>query len=359
VTGSVSEVHIVVPEGIDDPARPSGGNVYDRRICAGLAALGWSVQVHALPGCWPRPDSTARAALAGILAGLPERAIAVLDGLVASAVPDVLLPEADRLRLVVLMHLPLGETDPAARGPERSTLSTATALLTTSEWTRQRLVQLYGVPARRIEVAEPGVEPAGLAPGTIGGGELLCVAAVTPPKGHDVLLTALADLTDLTWRCVLAGSLDVAPRFVDRLRSQAGEAGIADRVIFVGPCPSRQLDEAYAGADLVVLASRVESYGMVVTEALARGLPVVATAVGGVPEALGWAPTEAMPGVLVPVGDPLALAAALRGWLTDPEQRRSLGEAARARRPTLSGWLHTVRRVSEVLTHLGDRDRTR
>jgi glycosyltransferase involved in cell wall biosynthesis len=355
----VSEVHVVVPGGIEDPGRPSGGNVYDRRICAGLAALGWSVHVHALPGCWPRPDTTARAALAGILAGLPEQAIALLDGLVASAVPEVLLPEAGRLRLVVLVHLPLGETDPDARGPERSALSTAAALVTTSEWTRQRLVDLYGVPARRIEVAEPGVEPADLAPGTIGGGQLLCVAAVTPPKGHDLLLTALADLTDLPWRCVLAGSLNVDPRFVDRLRAQAGKAGIADRVWFVGPCPTRQLEVAYAGADLLVLASRVESYGMVVTEAVARGLPVVATAVGGVPEALGWAAREAMPGVLVPPGDPLALAAALRRWLTDPEHRRRLGEAARARRPTLSGWPHTARRVSEVLTHLEDPVRTR
>ena len=80
----MTTVHVVVPDTVDDPARPSGGNTYDRRICAGLAALGWSVHVHAVPGRWPRPDTHARAVLAEILARLPDGSIALLDGLVAS-----------------------------------------------------------------------------------------------------------------------------------------------------------------------------------------------------------------------------------------------------------------------------------
>src|SRR6266511_3741505 len=81
-------VHVVLPNDIDDPATPSGGNTYDRRICQGLAAWGWSVREHAVPGPWPRPTVTERAGLARVLFAVPDNAVVLLDGLVASAVPD-------------------------------------------------------------------------------------------------------------------------------------------------------------------------------------------------------------------------------------------------------------------------------
>jgi glycosyltransferase involved in cell wall biosynthesis len=120
-------------------------------------------------------------------------------------------------------------------------------------------------------------------------------------------------------------------------------------VRFVGTRTGAALDAAYADADLLVLPSRAETYGMVVTEALARGIPVLATAVDGVPEALGAAPDGSRPGMLVPPGDAEALAVALRRWLTDPGWRARLRESARGRRDTLRGWDDTVRRLSEVL----------
>ena len=103
----MTAVHVVVPEGIDDPGRPSGGNAYDRRVCDGLAGLGWAVHVHAVPGSWPRPDPTALAALAAAVGRIPDGAVVLLDGLVASTAPDVLVPQASRLRLVALVHLSL------------------------------------------------------------------------------------------------------------------------------------------------------------------------------------------------------------------------------------------------------------
>jgi hypothetical protein len=102
-------VHIVLPGGVDDPATPSGGNTYDRRICRDLPAAGWQVHEHAVAGAWPQPGAAARAELAGILAELPDGAVVLLDGLVACAVPYIVVPEARRLRLAVLVHLPLGE----------------------------------------------------------------------------------------------------------------------------------------------------------------------------------------------------------------------------------------------------------
>ena len=103
-----AEVHVIVPEGIDDPARPSGGNTYDRRVCHGLTALGWSVREHAVPGAWPRPSADGHAALAHAVQRIPDGAVLLLDGLIASAAPEALVPHAPRLRQVVLVHMPLG-----------------------------------------------------------------------------------------------------------------------------------------------------------------------------------------------------------------------------------------------------------
>jgi glycosyltransferase involved in cell wall biosynthesis len=91
---------------------------------------------------------------------------------------------------------------------------------------------------------------------------------------------------------------------------------------------------------------------MVVTEALARGLPVVATDVGGLPQALGRAPDGSLPGLLVPAEDQDRLAGALRSWLTDAGMRERLRRAARARRGTLSGWATTAAEMARVLTRV-------
>ena len=217
----MTAVHVVVPEGIDDPARPSGGNTYDRRVCDGLLSLGWSVHEHPVPGYWPRPDAASFAALAGTLERIPKGAVVLLDGLVASTAPEVLVRHARRLRLVVLVHMPLGHR-PAdhevgdARTRERAVLSAASAVVTTSAWTQRRLVELYGLPADRVHVAEPAVDAADLAPPSAAGEALLCVAAVTFDKGHDVLLDALVAISDLSWHCVCVGSLERDPAFARR-----------------------------------------------------------------------------------------------------------------------------------------------
>ncbi|HZY27798.1 MAG TPA: hypothetical protein VFE49_06015, partial [Jiangellaceae bacterium] len=207
----MTAVHFVIPDGIDDRARASGGNAYDRHLCRGLTSIGWSVHEHAVPGCWPRPDAASFAALDAVVQRIPDEAVVLLDGLVASTAPDVLLPQARRLRLVVLVHMPLGHR-PAddgaddARMRERAVLLVAAAVVTTSAWSRCRLLELYPLSADRVHVAEPGVNAADLAAGTAAGEALLCVAAVTSDKGHDVLLDALAIITDLSWHCVCVGS---------------------------------------------------------------------------------------------------------------------------------------------------------
>jgi glycosyltransferase involved in cell wall biosynthesis len=340
----VREVHVLVPDGIDDPRRPSGGNVYDRRVCDGLVALGWSVHEHAVAGQWPLPDAAARLAVGAALARVPNGGLVLVDGLLASVVPEVLEPEADRLRIVVLLHMPRDE----AR--EVAALSAASGIVATSDWTRRWLLDHYPLPEDRVYVVRPGVDVADLASGSLSGGRLLCVGAITPAKGSDLLLEALATVDDPAWRCVFVGSLHLDVEFVDGLRRQAKDRGVADRVCFTGPLMGAELERAYAEADALVLASQAETYGMVVTEALARGLPVVATKVGGVPEALGHAADGSRPGLLVAPGDPHALAQALRRWLGDPVERARLRVAARSRRLTLSDWVQTSRELSAVLS---------
>jgi glycosyltransferase involved in cell wall biosynthesis len=345
----VTAVHVVVPDGIDDPARPSGGNGYDRQVCSALEESGWPVHIHAVPGSWPRPDAAAYAALARVVQRIPDGALALLDGLVASTAAELLVPQANRLHLVALVHMPLGTADSDARMREGAVLSAAASVVTTSAWSRRTLLELYSLPGDRVHVAEPGVDAAPLARGTTTGGALLCVAAVIPGKGHDVLLDALATLTDLSWDCLCVGSMDRDPAYAESLRRRVLADGLGDRVRFAGPLIGADLDRSYVSADLLVLSSHAETYGMVVTEALARGLPVVATDVGGVGEALGHGTGGIRPGLLVPPDDPAALAAAVRTWLGDAQVRRAWRGAARERRAALSGWASTTSVLAGVL----------
>jgi glycosyltransferase involved in cell wall biosynthesis len=349
----VTVVHVVVPTGIDDPGRPSGGNTYDRRACRELISLGWSVHEHTVPGSWPRPDPPSLAALADVMKRIPDDSVVMLDGLVASPAPEVLVAHAHRLRLVVLVHMSLGhgtaDDGAVARTLEGAALSVAAAIVTTSDWTRRTLLDLYALPDERLHVVEPGVDPAPLATGTGGGGALLCVAAVCLHKGHDVLVDGLETVTDLPWHCVCVGSLDRDPEFAADVRRRCLDAGLGDRVCFAGPRTGSDLDRSYAAADLVVLASRAEAYGMVLTEALSRGLPVVAAEVGGTAQAVGHGADGTRPGLLVPPEDAAALGAALRSWLSDPALRGRLRRAASERRESLSSWSNTASRLAAVL----------
>ncbi len=349
-------VHAVVPDGIDDPARPSGGNRYDWMVLRGLAGRGWDVRLHEVAGAWPWADAAAAEELRHTLAAIPDGALVLIDGLLASPTPAVLVPAADRLRLAVLAHMSFGESPPGHEVPdaaarEQAALCAAGAVITTSRWTRDRLLARYPLAPGAVRVAEPGADRGPLAPGTADGGALLSVAAVTAHKGSDVLVTALSELADLEWRATWVGTLDREPEFAARVQRQAGIGCVGDRLLLAGPRTGPALGASYARADVLVHPSRGESYGMVVAEALAHGLPVIASDVGGIREALGTTPDGAMPGLLVRP-DPDSLVEALRRWLTEPELRAQLRAAAAQRRHTLPPWSQTASRVAEVLDGL-------
>ncbi|MEY9484939.1 glycosyltransferase involved in cell wall biosynthesis [Streptomyces calvus] len=361
---SLRSVHFVMPGGVDDPSAPSGGNAYDRRLCLDLPGFGWQVHRHPVPGAWPRPDTGARTELARTLRELPDGAAVLLDGLVACGVPDTVVPEAERLRMAVLVHLPLGDEtglDPAVAteldARERAVLRAVPAVVATSDWAARRLVAHHGLAPERVHAAAPGSDIAPLAPGTDGVSRLLCVAAVTPRKGQHRLVQALASVADLPWSCALVGSLGQDPGYVARLRDLIRDHGLRDRLELAGPQTGAALDAHFAAADLMVLTSYAETYGMVVTEALARGIPVLATDVGGLPEAVGRAPDGGVPGILVPPDDPAAIAAGLRRWFGEADERRRLKAAARGRRAALGGWASTAQGLAAVLRGLSTEPR--
>ena len=337
-------VHFLVPEGIDDPARVSGGNVFDRRLSAGLSASGWVVRLVEV-----EVGSAERTAAA--LADVPDGEIVLVDGLVAGRAPAAIEGSAVRLRIVVLAHMfsaAFPGADPGVIDGEQRALRAAAGAIVTSAWTRSELVGRELIPLERITVARPGADRAEAAAGTRGGRALLCVGVVAAHKGQDILIEALAGLRARpTWRCTIVGSSAIDPAFAGRLAAQAEDLGIADRITMTGVLGEGDLDAAYRAADLLVAPSRTESYGMAIADALGRGIPVVASRVGGIPSTV--APGRSS--VLVPPA-PWALGRALDRWMTDPALRSRLkGEALRGR-TALPRWSDTVARVAESLAAL-------
>ena len=321
-------MHFVLPADVGDPGSPSGGNVYDLRVSAGLNRL-------TVAGDWPRPHDTS--ALEQTLADIPDGDVVLLDGLVACGLPEVVVPHARRLELAVLVHLPLADEtglDPATaaflNGKEGQVLRAASAVIATSPTAARDIRARHGLD--HVHVVLPGTDPAPLAQGTDGVHHLLCVASITPRKGHDLLVRALRRI-DHDWRLTCVGPHRPFLRELPR----------DDRVSFPGPLAGQSLTSAYVNADLFVLASRAETYGMVVTEALAHGLPVIASAV---PDALGDG------GLLIPAGDETAVEAALTRWFQDQHFRSELRRRALARRAVLSTWDESTENLRRVLATL-------
>ncbi len=318
----------------------TGGYGYDRRIIAGLRQLGWTVDVRALDSSFPFPTVRARLEAVATLASLADQQLVLIDGLAFGAMAVEAEHERARLRIVALVHHPLAAETGVSReaaavleDSERRALACARLVIVTSRPTIRSLMP-YDVPADRIVVVEPGTDPGPL---TRGSGDaavhMLCVASVTPRKGYETLMQALGTLRDLTWRLTIVGSLDRAPDTAERVCVAVVREGLADRVTFRGELGPDEVAECYAHADLFVLPSFHEGYGMVVAEAIAHGIPVVGTPTGAVPALVG---EEA--GLLVPAGDAEALARALRTVLSDRATRARLAEGARRRRHDLPSW---------------------
>ena len=175
---------------------------------------------------------------------------------------------------------------------------------------------------------------------------MLCVASLVERKGYDVLIAALAHLKHLPWHLTCVGSHRLQPPTAAAIVEQVRANGLADRVSFAGELDQAALDAAYAAADIFVLPTRYEGYGMAVAEAVARGLPVVSSYTGAIPELVG--PDS---GLLLEPGNVGGWTYAL-GLLLSPDWdlRRQLAAGARARRDRLPRWPDAAAAMATALT---------
>jgi glycosyltransferase involved in cell wall biosynthesis len=341
------EVAFAVP---GDLTAPTGGYAYARRLLACLPAHGVSVRHVPLPSSYPHPTDDDIAETESRLRATAPGAILLVDGLAYGAMPAKLIRELGR-RIVALVHHPLAFETGCDEGrrrellaSERAALAVAERVIACSAGTARLLAGEFGVPPDRITVAEPGTEPAARAAGTGSPVQLLAIGAVSPRKGYAVLVEALHDLADLDWHLTIAGSLDHAPEAAAALCDAIQAACLSRRITVAGAVDDSHLARLYDRADLFVSPSLFEGYGMVLAEAMARGVPLVASSGGAAAETV---PDAA--GIKVPPGDVAALRAALRPLIADPAARAAFAEGSWAAGQALPRWHDTAARVAGVL----------
>ena len=333
-------------------ATPTGGYAYDRRMIAELEQLGWHINLVDLGEGFPWPSSEQRKAAVARLSAVPVGCTIVVDGLAFGVLPDAASQLSLRHPLIALVHHPLAlESGLSAqqanilRASERAALAAARRIVVTSAATARHLVTDYAVPADRVIVACPGSDPAPAAHGSHDGiVRLLSIGAVVPRKGFDVLTAALATLADLPWLLTIVGDRGRDPKAAAQLDADIARFKLGNRVAVLGAVSSDRLAELYVSADLFVLASRFEGYGMAYAEAIAHGLPVIGTTAGAIPDTV-----PAGAGVLVAPDDAGALALALRRFIENTAERRRMATSARAAALQLPSWQNSAKIFSRAL----------
>ncbi len=341
------EVAFAIPGDINTP---TGGYAYDREVLARLPEHGIRARHLQLPGGYPDPTQQELAETTRLFAGLSPETVLVIDGLAFGAMPAEAIAGI-RQTIIALVHHPLGyepglSEDRARKLTEleRNALTFAKAVFVTSPFTKRLLVDEFAVPERKITIAQPGTEPAEQAHGTGQPLQLLSVGAVTPRKAFPTLVTALAPLAGLDWRLTIVGPLDRDAAAVAELKAAISRLGLGDRITLTGALDGQQIAAAYAAADVFVLPSLFEGFGMVLTEAMSRGLPIVCTTGGAAAETV---PDAAA--IKVPPGAAGPLTEALRQVIADRHLQRRLAEASLEAAQHLPSWDETARSIASLI----------
>ena len=299
------------------PGRPdqrTGGYLYNARIAAELRALGVLVEVVSLEADWP---------LGGVsqsdkLAPIPDGATVVADGLLW---PGLLADERaallERTTVWVVVHSLMdkeGGADLAA--VEASALAEAHGCFATSQRTASIVAQRLGRDS--VPVIVPGTHPAQRRPRP-GANRLLAVGHLIPRKGYLGLLDALASIREPAWTLDIVGSLERDPAHASAVQDAVRRRGLGDRIRFLGELGQDALERAYADSDLLVHAAHFEAFGMVLTEALRRGVPVISTPAGAL---------DGLSSAAVRVVDSDDLGPAIDDWVGHPGALMAAQQAA-------------------------------
>jgi glycosyltransferase involved in cell wall biosynthesis len=336
-------------------AQLTGGYLFARRVVEGLRALGRPVTVVELEGRFPDADDAACAAASAALRRLPAGSIAVIDGLALPGFAECLPREARRLRLIGFIHHPLSHETGLDAGTAQRYAAIEARLwpllhgaICPSAHTARALIDA-GLTANRVAVAIPGTDKPPAIPDRPHRDalHLLTVGTVTPRKGHLLLVEALAGLRELDWHLTCIGSLERDRTAAEALRRAIAAKGLGKRITLAEECAQSRVNAAYRDADVFILASYEEGFGMVCAEALAHGLPLVTTTAGAITEIV-----PASAALLVPPGDAIALRDALQRMMSDATLRARLASGAALTARGLPAWPAAVRAWSAALDRL-------
>jgi glycosyltransferase involved in cell wall biosynthesis len=345
----VKRVVFAVPGDLDTP---TGGYAYDKRIIEELRKLGWDVSVPDLGNSFPRPDEKARQIANAMLAKLDPAIPVVIDGLAFGVLPEAGAALGKSHALIALVHHPLAFESglPADdvkefHRSERDALRHVRHVIVTSPATARLLASDYDIAMDRITVARPGNDPASPSRGSgTGPLHLLAVGSIVPRKGYDVLVTALSELKDLSWRLSIVGDPTRDPDCSNALDRDIDRFDLRSRIERLGAVSQQTLAPLYGRTDLFVLPSRFEGYGMAFADAIAFGVPVVAARAGAIPETL---PPQAS--ILVPPDDAAALAFVLRRLIENAGELEALRAQARSAAKALPSWRESAEIVARAI----------
>jgi len=343
----VIDVAFAVPGDLD---AATGGYAYARKLLQELPQCGVTPHHLELPKSFPNPSPDDVALTRQLLDQIHPDTPILFDGLACGAMPPGSLDGLEA-PVIALVHHPLGlepgvspERQRQLLDSEQAALAHAKAVVTSSHYTARTLTTEFAVAANKLTIAEPGTALAERAIGTGSPLTMLSVGSLIPRKGYGVLLDALAQIEHDDWQLTIAGSPEHDPGEVNRIRERILESGYRSRITLAGRVPGDQLNQLYAAADLFVMPTLYEGYGMVLTEALARGLAIVSTTGGAVAET---APDAAA--IKVPPSDATALADALQRVLSDQKLRQSLSAASWAAGQNLPRWPESTARIADLI----------
>lgn len=347
-----------------DYEQKTGGWIYNRHLISWLDRHFGGVCEMTVPVCFPTPDAAVMREIAAMFDEIEPGAVMVMDHIYGCMLLPVL--EGRPFRLVLVYHhsvveergagvLPISPQGGRSKGArdtdqssiEQSALRRADAVVVTSDESHAYIASRYGIAAEKIITAKPGNDPVPQSPAhDAGPWHLLSVGAVIPRKRYEFLVEALSKLERSDWSLTIAGNTERYPDYVIDLQNLVDARALSDHVTLLGELPAPALAALWGRTHLYVASSFYEGYGMAISEAICRGVPVISTPSGAV---ASWAGEAA---VLVDADDPAEMTARITAIMADPVAYTQARERTVGFAEALPSWEENMARVGEGVRRL-------
>ncbi|HEX2933974.1 MAG TPA: glycosyltransferase family 4 protein [Bacteroidales bacterium] len=280
------KLHFLIPGDIDTLA---SCYIYDKRLIEGLKKKGHAVEVHRLSDDFPFPSDESIIQFTKTIRQIPKGETVIIDSLALGVIPAVLKELSITNPIIGLMHLPLS-VDPNYSAyqrtlitkPEMEALGYVGKFIVSSLYTQETLINL-GIDENKINLVTPGIDDVPQKKNyPERPSKLLSIANMCRSKDHSLLVRALTALKDKDWELHCYGNLDWDRNYLADFQALIRKNNLQKKILVHGTISGKELSDAYLEADLFVHPSDFETYGMAMVEALAHGLPVVASTGGGI-----------------------------------------------------------------------------